>query len=782
MLGASTGGLTLWHQQRELIVSSARNQAKLSSRGLAVVALPEADERAFLVPKPMLARVNGLIAAMTFTYQDGAAPLLTQTLVPEGGAPLDARWAAATESLARKLAPLDPEGQWPTSATIADSPSGRRTLVSVSRLDAAIAGREGFLVAVIDGAELEAALDLADRSMGLAAIPKGLISLATGLVAWRIGRARDLTLERLARLNTRQANQRRELLATIDQLNTVRERLDLVISATRDGTWEHDLASGTLTTSDRLLELLGYTREQLAPTWLAFFTRAHPDDARGLLAAVEAHTQTGATLDIELRLAGATGEYRWYRLRGNAARDAAGRATRLAGSLSDIHAQREADERLCDYTEELWESRQALEARAEQLRIAQGAAETAARVKSEFLANMSHEIRTPMTAILGYSDLLLDPRQSPTERAECVHTIRRSGQHLLALINDILDLSKIEAGKMTIESIPARLVEVLDEALALVQAQAAAKGITLGFDAASPLPQVIHTDPTRLRQVITNLLSNAVKFTSAGGVRVIASLDAHETLRIEVHDTGIGISPEQLATLFKPFSQADGSMTRRFGGTGLGLCISSKIVTLLGGELSVTSTPGQGSCFNVTLPRTAHTPQPGTVAVVQSLESERASLTAGASQRSIDAPPAQPVPDVAGMSILLAEDGPDNQRLLGTLIRRAGVRLKIVENGQLAFDAAVASVTQHDPFDLILMDMQMPVLDGYSATAKLRAAGWDRPIIALTAHALREDRDKCIRAGCDDYATKPIAKPALIDLIARWRGKRASGPAPSAAA
>jgi signal transduction histidine kinase/ActR/RegA family two-component response regulator len=400
-----------------------------------------------------------------------------------------------------------------------------------------------------------------------------------------------------------------------------------------------------------------------------------------------------------------------------------------------------------------------------ELAVAKEQAEAFSRCKTEFLANMSHEIRTPMTAILGYADVLMDEgdlSQAPESRIEAIFTIKRNGEHLLRIINDILDLSKIEAGKMTVESVACSPIQLLTDVDSLMRVRAEAKGIALRVECAGELPESIHSDPTRLRQILVNLVGNAVKFTSRGAVCVIARLVRGErpSLEFDVVDSGVGMTAEQTQRLFQPFSQADASTTRSFGGTGLGLVISKRLAEMLGGDVAVVKTePGVGTTFRFTL-------------AIGSLAGVPMIATQGGVSNFVKAQvPAIPNTSVIQLTrcrILLAEDGVDNQRLIAFVLRKVGAEVVTVENGQLAVDAALAADEQGRRFDVILMDMQMPVMDGYQAVALLRAKRYRGPIIALTAHAMSGDREKCLGVGCDDYATKPIDRDALIEQIARW--------------
>ncbi len=405
----------------------------------------------------------------------------------------------------------------------------------------------------------------------------------------------------------------------------------------------------------------------------------------------------------------------------------------------------------------------------EELRVAKEAAEAANHTKSEFLANMSHEIRTPMTAILGFAELLMNEAEidsDPTLRMDAARTIHRNGEHLLGIINDILDLSKIESGKFTLEELPTSLLTVIEDVLALMRVRAAAKGIKLGVVFETDLPESISTDPLRLRQILVNLVGNAIKFTEVGGVQVVVRYLALAIPRLEIDviDSGIGMSPTELQRLFQPFNQGDSSLTRKFGGTGLGLTISRRLAEMLQGELFVVETaPGQGTRFRLVL---QFEPFLATGVV------DAMSL----SSTHIAAPkmPARPAESLVGKRILLAEDGPDNQRLLRFVLKKSGAEVTIAENGKLAIDEALRAETEQRPYDLILMDMQMPVMDGYEAVAVLRSHGYQRTIIALTAHAMTGDREKCLEAGCDDYLTKPIDREGLVAFVGRFPGRKAA--------
>jgi len=409
-----------------------------------------------------------------------------------------------------------------------------------------------------------------------------------------------------------------------------------------------------------------------------------------------------------------------------------------------------------------------------ELESARASAEAANRAKSEFLANMSHEIRTPMTAILGFADLLLSPDASHSDRLDHVLTIRRNAEHLLSIINDILDVSKIEAGRLELESVDCSPLSLIEDVISLMQVRAAEKRVNLTAERVYPLPLSIRSDPLRIRQVLVNLIGNAIKFTPAGGsVTVRCSLQSAETdnalLRFDVIDSGIGIAPEHLERLFLPFAQGDTSTTRRFGGTGLGLAISRRLAHMLGGTITVQSEVGKGSTFTATIG--IGRIEPG------SLMYEEPAATAGTNDVADTAhlSPEQPLQEAR---ILLVEDGPDNQRLISFHLAKAGAQVEIAGNGREAVQRVLSTAgpaadkPTRPAFDLILMDMQMPEMDGYAATSLLRAKGYTGPIIALTAHAMSGDRDKCLAVGCDDYATKPIERAALIRLCAQQIERR----------
>jgi signal transduction histidine kinase/CheY-like chemotaxis protein/HPt (histidine-containing phosphotransfer) domain-containing protein len=508
------------------------------------------------------------------------------------------------------------------------------------------------------------------------------------------------------------------------------QRLSLALEGSQLALWDWDLTTGQVYLSEQWSVMRGGppVASQLPFSELEAIT--HPDDrARTAEAIREALRSASGMCRVEERIACLDGSWKWIESHGKVVeRDTQGRATRVIGTNADIteHKRSEAE-----------------------LRAARDAAETASRVKSQFLANMSHEIRTPMNGILGVAELLLATRLD-REQQHLVRTVQRSSEHLLEIINDILDFSKIEAGKVGLELVPMPLRTHLQETIALFAERAAAKRVTLSLDVDDAVPPMVTGDPVRIRQVLSNLLSNAIKFTDRGSIwlRCLALEAAHEAvqLRFEVQDSGIGIPADARAHIFEPFSQADGSTTRRFGGTGLGLSIVRQLVELMGGRIGLESVVGRGSKFWFVL----------------RMRTAEADATEGAA-----APEAmQPVLPALNGHLLVVEDNAVNQLVVQRMLQGLGCTSQVASDGAFALDAL-----RHARFDAILMDCQMPTMDGYTLTGRIRAhegPGEHVPIIALTANALEGDRDRCLAAGMDDYLSKPFRQSELAMVLARW--------------
>jgi PAS domain S-box-containing protein len=537
----------------------------------------------------------------------------------------------------------------------------------------------------------------------------------------------DVTARHLAEEQRREIDVRlREAAASLEEAQAL----------ARVGSWSFDVRTGVTDWSRQMYALFGRDPALGPPDYESTLDQYLPSDAAWLDASFAHAIETGTPYRGLLQLKRPKGGVAIVHAEAKVTLDAAGKPLRLLGTVVDMTAS---------------------VAREEALKRAQILAEAASRAKSEFLANMSHEIRTPMAAVLGYIDLLADPNLPRAQFRDYAATIQRNAGHLLGLINQVLDLSKIEAGHMAVEPAACSPEALLRETTSLLRPRAVEKmlSFTLRFD--GPIPATIETDATRLRQILLNLIGNAIKFTERGGVEIVVALDRTRStpqLVVSVEDTGIGIEEAQLACLFRPFSQADSSITRRFGGTGLGLSIVSHLTRLLGGGIEVRSTPSVGTCFTARIAT-------GELEGVALIECSNEAAVEGAQMDSkAQTPSAAPL---SGLRVLLVEDGPDNQRLISLQLARAGAEVEVLANGQLAIERLMSPAAHS--FDAVLMDMQMPVMDGYTATSKLRRMGFAGTIVALTAHAMEGDRQKCLQAGCDDYATKPIDSKRLVALV-----------------
>ncbi|QDV45562.1 Autoinducer 2 sensor kinase/phosphatase LuxQ [Stieleria neptunia] len=509
---------------------------------------------------------------------------------------------------------------------------------------------------------------------------------------------------------------------------SVTRRMEMALRAGGMAAWEWTPTKSIWT--PELYELLGIDSDQEACSDL-FFSLVHPDDVEPLKQAWQDAIEGSDTYDSEFRIIRPDGAIRWMNGLGEVVRDQ-GKVIQMYGVNWDS-------------TEE--------HLQAEALRESERRAHQASASKSEFLANMSHEIRTPMTAILGYAELLKD-LVDHHESQQYLQTIRRNGDYLLEIINDILDLSKIEAGKLDVQQERFEPCRLIEDVRSIMEVRAKEGGLTLEIEYDGKLPRMILSDAKRLKQILINLVGNAIKFTKQGGVKIRIRFEvSSQQLQFDVIDTGIGISAEQMSQLFKPFSQGDASVTRHFGGTGLGLAISQRLAEMLGGNISASSTEGVGSTFTLRIATGDVSPSD----LVRYLE-PRSDGGSG---------PTPPTSTLGKLSchVLIVDDRQDIRFLSRHILTKAGATVDECEDGVQAVEHLSACLKTGDCPDLILLDMQMPNLDGYSTSKKLREIGYRGPIIALTADAMQGDMNKCLEAGCNDYLSKPIDAAKMIRVV-----------------
>ncbi|MBN1764177.1 MAG: DUF3365 domain-containing protein [Sedimentisphaerales bacterium] len=468
--------------------------------------------------------------------------------------------------------------------------------------------------------------------------------------------------------------------------------------------------------------------------------------------------QEGKIVAEELHLRKKDGTYIWGAVTASVVRDETGNIKYFDGMIEDITERKEAEEALIQAKLEAETVREEVERINKQLENSMAEAnlmaieaQAANEAKSRFLANMSHEIRTPMNAIIGFSDILAQAEMTP-EHKEYVNIIRDAGHNLLKLINDILDFSRIESGKLDIEVIEFDLKKFILGIMPLMEPEAQKKGLEFKVFTSEQLPDSIKTDPHRLRQCLINIINNAIKFTEAGHVYLKVDLDqCNEThfIRFDIEDTGIGIKPDKQKMIFESFSQEDGSTTRKYGGTGLGLAITKSLIDILGGAILLESQPDKGSIFSLLIPLNAEKVKPQPYDSEQNHTQEN-SISADRSQTN-------------AVRFLVVEDNVSNQRLIKTILENIGIRVSIVNNGMEAIEKA-----KSEKYNLIIMDMQMPRMNGYDATRTLRNEGLSLPIIALTANALKGDDEKCLKAGCNEYISKPFDKNDLYKICEKY--------------
>ncbi len=533
-----------------------------------------------------------------------------------------------------------------------------------------------------------------------------------------------------------------ELYAAREEAQEAAERLETATTGAEIGIWDYNPITNALIWDKTMYRVYRIDPDTELTGFDLWASAVHPDDLDRVVENLHRSIRNAERFVDIFRIITPRGETRYIKGIAIIKPNERGEVLNVIGLNWDVTAEVEA---------------------TKQIDRARALAEAANRAKTEFVANMSHEIRTPMTSIIGFAELLAsEPGLDESRRADIVRTITRNARHLLQLINDILDFSKIESGHLHLESIACDPLAIAGDVRELLSVRARSKGLDLGLVTDGAIPDRVCTDPTRLRQVLTNIVSNAIKFTERGRVTITLRAAAQQGDRcdigFEITDTGIGMGPDAVERVrrFDPFTQADASTTRRFGGTGLGLRISNALVTQMGGVISVESELWKGTTvsFNIPCPLPAQHKEP----------------SSDHQPRSI-APPANPM-DAAPLArarILLVEDGADNQKLLSFHLTKAGADLTLAHNGEEAIGIVLGS---DEPFDLILMDMQMPVTDGYQATSVLRAQRIRTPIIALTAHAMDGDRERCLSAGCDDYLSKPIDRSDLLGACAKWIGSR----------
>ncbi len=506
------------------------------------------------------------------------------------------------------------------------------------------------------------------------------------------------------------------------------------------GLWDADPVSGLTYICPRMAKDWGFDHSQNPVQSTAIVQAIHPQDRPLVWASVEKAMLEGLPYHAEYRVVRPDGSIIWIEARGEYIKDINGYPFRFSGTSMNITETVETKLKLMQELEEQKEI-------VANLKQIQQTADCAHKNKNVFLANVSHEIRTPLTAILGFADLLKDGPISEIEKTQFIETISRNGNTLIKIIDDLLDLSKVEANCLELEKIEMPIQPLLHSVVQQFKDKARSKNLYILLDIQNELPHAILSDSVRIQQVLSNLLSNAVKFTDQGGVIVqvksIIKKQSKTEIQIRVTDTGIGLTEEQKVRLFQPYAQAETSTTRKFGGTGLGLALSKHLAQALDGDLIIERYEKDAGCtFTFTL--TAEIP---TVARITACDVTKAL------QQMNFAP-------LAGFKILLAEDSLDNQYYVEKFLSKNGAIVTVADNGNEAIEKCTK-----EQYDVILMDIEMPVMDGYEATRKLRQLGYKMPILALTAHAMAEERGKTREAGCDGHLTKPIDTHQLLSAL-----------------
>lgn len=516
-----------------------------------------------------------------------------------------------------------------------------------------------------------------------------------------------------------------------EQLRKSQDRLEFALESARMGTWDIDLVTGKVSCSKAMLDLWGIEPESFHQERSQLQRKVHPDDLARMTAAIDTAIEQRSLYELDFRIRPLAGVERWVLSRGRYTYDSESNVpTAFSGVVFDITESKRIHVELLRSKE---------------------AADQANQAKSQFLANMSHEIRTPVGVISGFIEMLRHKRDWTAEESGFMEIIERNSQSLLRLIDDILDLSKVEAGKIVLEHVAFSLPQFLTDFSAVMTLKASEKGIGFTLHSEGKIPIVVSTDAGRLRQILANLVGNAIKFTEFGHVNMIVKFNA-PFLEFRIVDTGPGISSEHVHRLFQSFGQADPSLTRKHGGSGLGLILSRKMAEALEGEVILAeSEPGKGSTFIAKI-RPDVDRDTEFIELGEGIYRQAPAFTSNFEKDVL-----------SKLHVLLVEDSTDNRKLIEHYLANTGAILTMAEDGLEGYRKALSLQP-----DLVLMDIQMSVMDGHTATRKLRDAGFQKPIIALTAHAMSDEREKCFASGCSDYLTKPLSRDRLIKTLAAY--------------